>query len=76
MAKNWLRSIIGTVLFMLAFPASLIAGEYSVVYEFEQPSLRELDNGAYIVELENTRQNDAKIGAPLLPNSTLSTITF
>jgi hypothetical protein len=60
--------IVGLIFFLLAiFPSNLFAGEYSFIYKFKQPVVRDLGNGSQIVELENTRQNDAVIGAPLLP---------
>ena len=60
--------IIGLIFFLLAiFPSNLFAGEYGFIYKFKQPVVRDLGNGSQIVELENTRQNDAVIGAPLLP---------
>ena len=60
--------IIGLIFLLLAiFPANLFAGEYSFIYKFKQPVVRDIGNGSQIVELEDTRQNDAVIGAPLLP---------
>jgi Peptidase family C25/Propeptide_C25 len=60
--------IIGLIFFLLViFPANLFAGEYSFIYKFKQPVVRDIGNGSQIVELEDTRQNDAVIGAPLLP---------
>ena len=60
--------IVGLFFFILTiFPSNLFAGEYSFIYKFKQPVVRDLGNGSQIVELENTRQNDAVIGAPLLP---------
>ncbi len=53
--------------FLFLFPLGLFAGEYSFTYKFEEPVAKELANGLYLIELKDTKQNDAVIGAPLLP---------
>jgi hypothetical protein len=69
--KKTFRGFLGVavlVFFLLAIsPSILFAGEYGHTYVFEQPTITTLSNGLQIAELNNTRQNDAVIGAPLLP---------
>ena len=59
-----------TVLILLVlafFPSIVCSAEYGHTYVFEQPTITTLSNSTQIAELEDTRQNDAAIGAPLLP---------
>jgi len=73
--KSKLIGFIGIVglifLFLAIFPSTLFAGEYSQTYKFEQPTITTLSNGLQIVELKHAFQNDAAIGAPLLPVRTV-----
>ena len=59
---------------LLAFSLSIAyTGEYIHTYEFEKPAITTLAHGFQIAELKETGQNDAVIGAPLLPARTAKT---
>ncbi len=63
-----LSGMTASFLLLLAFlPSIVCAGEYAHTYMFEQPTITTLNNGSQIAELQDTRQNDAVVGAPLLP---------
>lgn len=59
-------NIIFIYLFLAIFSSNLLAGEYGHIYKFKQPVIKDM-NGLQTIELEDTRPNDAVIGAPLLP---------
>ncbi len=48
----------------------LFAAEYSHIYKFEEPKIITLSNGLQIVEMQDTRQKDDIVGAPILPVKT------
>jgi len=61
--------IFALLVFILSGSTSF-AGEYTHTYKFEIPTIKSISKDKQIVELEGTQQDDARIGAPLLPVKT------
>lgn len=68
-SKNFvfLCIFVSLVFILLISGSTSFAGEYTHTYKFEIPTIKSISKDKQIVELKGTRQDDAKIGAPLLP---------
>ena len=55
---------------LLIFSTTVLANDYSVTYQFAEPQIQELANGNQLVKIDDTRLQQAKIGAPILPVKT------
>ncbi|MCI5119845.1 MAG: hypothetical protein D3908_01370 [Candidatus Electrothrix sp. AUS4] len=72
MSQKVLYTLTRTLLLAGAISLSLTAKkisaeEHTIVHTFDYPVIQKLDNDTCIVEISDTKQNEAVVGAPLLP---------
>jgi peptidase C25-like protein len=65
-----MRLILFILFFLSLFATHLFAADYSYIYKFEQPEITTLSNGKHLLEMTGTRQQDDRVGAPILPVKT------
>ena len=62
-----IKGVIGS-LSLCAIPSIALAGQYTSTYSFKTPEVQNLPNGQQLIILEDTWQDSAVIGAPVLPS--------